>query len=152
MSLCFLFRTAAKVSPLIATLYWFQLKPDLTNATFSVLTHQLHSETQLCITVFLSRIRYDQCVVGVFATFRWMVWSRVTVYFNRRQVNDFFRRCVNVLSPFVTLSSVFASMSSCYTQDANCWQQRRLSWWSYGKTLATPLLTARKRWRSLTMT
>lgn len=101
---------------------------------------------------FLSRIRYDQCVVGVFATFGWMVWSRVTVYFNRRQVNDFFRRCVNVLSPFVTLSSVFASMSSCYTQDANCWQQRRLSWWNYGKTLATPLLTARKHWRSLTMT
>lgn len=154
MSLCSLFRTAAKVSPLISTLShtknwsssrYFQ-RPD-TSAISYIQKHKYRS--QCCC--FFNRDWYTECV-GVINTLNRTVWSRVTVYFNQRKVNDLFRRCVNVLSPFVSLSSVSASMSSRSTQDVSSWQQRRLSWWNYAKAPATHLRIARKHWRSLTMT
>lgn len=47
------------------------------------------------VWVFFNCDWYSECV-GVINTLNRTVWSRVTVYFNQRKVNDLFRRCVNV--------------------------------------------------------
>lgn len=52
----------------------------------------------------------------------------------------------------VILRLLSANMFSRYTQGASFLQRRKRSWWNYVKAPATLSLTARKHWRSLTMT
>lgn len=155
MSLCSLFRTAAKVSPLISTLlisarHWSSSRYFQRPGTSAISYIQKHKYRSQWFGFFFLTV-IDIVNVWVWLTLLIERFEAEWLYILISVKSMTFLGAA-LMSPFVSLSSVSASMSSRSTQDDSSWQQRRLSWWNYAKAPATHLRIARKHWRSLTMT